>query len=142
MSAESLDRVLTVLENETRAAEMAYRAGLENHELQKQQLQRLQDYYHEYAARRRDNGTSNIQSFRNLNLFLGTIQSAITGQEHKVSVSSETTERLKTAWIERLRREKSVRTIIDNRKSREKYLQNRADQKITDEIAALIVNGR
>lgn len=140
MSAESLGRVLTVLENETRAAELAYRAGLENHELQKQQLLQLQNYYHEYADRRRNNG--NVQSFRNLNLFLGTIHSAITGQEYRVSVSAETTERLKTAWMERLRKEKSVRTLIDNRRLQERFLQNRADQKETDEIAALIVNIR
>ena len=124
---------------QTRADEATRRLGqliaAENNE--KSRLLMLEQYREEYAQRLREacaNGVTQ-QILRNYQDFLARIDDAIAQQQKNVQHSENSTAAGQENWKAQNRRLKAIDTLSQRHQNREQYLENRAEQKLSDEFS-------
>ncbi|MFL9923746.1 flagellar export protein FliJ [Herbaspirillum lusitanum] len=105
-----------------------------------QKLNILRQYRDDYALRFQDNLTAGLtaMSFRNYQLFLEKIDTAIAGQEDVVRITQQKVAEARTAWQACERKRMSYDTLQTRAKQAELQRENKRDQKQTDEHASRI----
>ena len=105
-----------------------------------QKLTILQQYRDDYAARFQDTLTTGLTalSYRNFQLFIEKIDTAITGQQDVVRGSLQKVADARLAWQACERKRMSYDTLAARAKEKELQQENRRDQKATDEHASRI----
>ncbi len=113
---------------------LAIQAGAEA----EKKLSMLLQYREDYAARFQSSLTAGLtaQGYRNFQLFLEKLDSAINGQQQVVIAAEQRIERERGAWQAGERKRVSYDTLATRAEKDALRKENRRDQKITDEQAA------
>jgi flagellar FliJ protein len=133
----SLQPLLDLMQ--TRADEATRQLGqlisAENNE--KSRLQMLEQYREEYAQRLREACAQGITqlALRNYQDFLARIDEAIGQQRLNVNASAKNTAAGQENWKNQNRRLKAIDTLSQRHDARERYLEQRSDQKLQDEFS-------
>lgn len=98
----------------------------------------LLQYRDDYAARFQASLTTGLtaQGYRNFQLFLEKLDSAITGQQQVVATAGLRIEKERGAWQAGERKRMSFNTLVTRAEKDALRKENRRDQKMTDEQAA------
>lgn len=104
----------------------------------KSRLQLLEQYREEYAQRLRTAAGQGLTppALRNYQDFLARIDEAVAQQRMAVSRSEVNTVAGQTEWREQNKRLKAIDTLSQRHDARERYREDRLDQKQQDEFAA------
>ena len=102
------------------------------------QLQLLLHYRDDYAARFQANLAAglNAMGYRNFQLFMDKLDTAINGQTQIVQDAKKRVERERGAWQAGERKRMSYGTLANRAEKEAQRKENKRDQKITDEQAA------
>jgi len=105
---------------------------------QRSRLQMLEDYRNEYAQRLRDAATQGVTPTVLLNYqdFLARIDEAIQQQRQAVINSEQSTKAGQEHWHTQNKQLKAIDTLSQRHEARERYQENKLDQKLQDEFAA------
>lgn len=103
----------------------------------KSRLQLLEQYREEYAQRLRDAISTGLTqlALRNYQDFLARIDEAITQQKQAVAQSERSTAAGQEQWREQNKRLKAIDTLSQRHDARERYRENKQDQKLQDEFS-------
>lgn len=104
----------------------------------KTRLHMLEQYREEYSQKLRDAITQGITQLvlRNYQEFLGRIDEAIAQQGMAVRSSEHSTAAGQAHWKEQNKRLKAIDTLSQRHDSRERYRENKLEQKLQDEFSA------
>jgi len=134
----TLQPLLEVMQN--RADEATRKLGLliaaEKNE--RSRLQMLEQYREEYAQRLRDATLEGVTRLilRNYQEFLARIDTAIEQQRKSVENSERSTQAGKDHWQAQNKQLKAIDTLSQRHDARERYRENRQDQKLQDEFSS------
>lgn len=135
--AFSLQPLLEIMQN--RADEASRKLGqlIAAEQSQKSRLQMLEQYRQEYAQRMRDATTQGITriALRNYQDFLARIDEAIAQQRIAVRDSEESTRTGQEDWKAQNKQLKAIDTLSQRHELRERYRENKQDQKLQDEFS-------
>lgn len=125
---------------QTRSDEATRRLGqlIAAEQSAKSRLQMLEQYRDEYAQKLRDATTQGITqlALRNYQDFLGRIEEAIQQQAQAVRSSERSTANGQAHWKEQNKRLKAIDTLSLRHDARERYRENKQEQKLLDEFSA------
>lgn len=104
----------------------------------KSRLQLLEQYREEYAQKMREAISQGLtpMALRNYQDFIGRIDEAIQQQRHVVTRSEQNTAAGQAEWREQNKKLKAIDTLSQRHDARERYRENRQDQKLMDEFTA------
>ncbi len=133
----SLQPLLEIMQN--RADEATRQLGqlIAAEQNQRSRLQMLEQYREEYAQRLRDATASGVTRLilRNYQDFLARIDEAIAQQKIVVGTSERNTRAGQDNWQAQNTRLKAIDTLSQRHDARERYRENRQEQKIQDEFS-------
>jgi flagellar FliJ protein len=134
----ALDTLIELAVTETEEAAkrlgLAVRAGDEA----QNKLNLLMQYRDDYSARFQAELATGLSAmgYRNFQVFLEKLDSAIAGQQQAVQAAQRRIEMERSAWQEGERKRMSYGTLADRAQKATQRKENRLDQKMTDEQAA------
>lgn len=133
-----LQIVLDLMQSRTDAAARELGRRIASERDAKAQLRMLEDYRAEYAERFRAavQGGMTRQQWQNFQDFLARLDEAIGAQTVVVVGSEHKTVQGKLQWLDQKNRLRAFDTLADRHLDRERQLEGRREQKLTDEIAA------
>ncbi|HZX30401.1 MAG TPA: flagellar export protein FliJ [Rhodocyclaceae bacterium] len=104
----------------------------------KSRLQLLEQYREEYAQKMREAISQGLtpMALRNYQDFIGRIDEAIQQQGQVVARSEQNTAAGQAEWREQNKKLKAIDTLSQRHDARERYRENRQDQKLMDEFTA------
>lgn len=104
----------------------------------KSRLQLLEQYREEYAQKMREAIAQGLTpvALRNYQDFIARIDEAIGQQQQAVVRSQQNTAAGQAAWREQNKRLKAIDTLSQRHDTRERYRENRQDQKLMDEFTS------
>lgn len=120
-------------ERDAGASVAAARQLLEERE---KQLEQLQNYRADYAARAASQGAADAVRLQNYHAFLGRLADAVRQQEDLVAAARLELERVSTTWQERRIEAASLGKVVDRLATAERRTTERREQRDTDEQAA------
>lgn len=133
----SLQPLLEIMQ--TRADEATRRLGqlIAAEQNQRSRLQMLEQYREEYAQRLREATADGVTRLilRNYQDFLARIDEAISQQRITVDHSESSTRAGQEHWREQNTRLKAIDTLSQRHDARERYRENRQEQKLLDEFS-------
>ncbi len=134
----SLQTILEVMQNRTDEATRKLGRLIAAENSQRSRLQMLEDYRNEYAQRLRDAATQGVTPTVLLNYqdFLARIDEAIQQQRQAVINSEQSTKAGQEHWHTQNKQLKAIDTLSQRHEARERYQENKLDQKLQDEFAA------
>lgn len=105
---------------------------------QRSRLQMLEQYRDEYAQRLRDATAEGITRLilRNYQDFLARIDEAIEQQRLAVQSSERSTQAGKAQWSDQNKKLKAIDTLSSRHDARERYRENKQEQKLLDEFSS------
>jgi flagellar FliJ protein len=125
---------------QTRSDEATRRLGqlIAAEQSAKSRLQMLEQYREEYAQKLRDAIAQGITQLvlRNYQDFLGRIDEAIQQQALAVAQSEHSTAAGQAHWQEQNKRLKAIDTLSQRHDNRERYRENKLEQKLQDEFSS------
>jgi flagellar protein FliJ len=134
----SLQTILDVMQNRTDEAtrKLGHLIAAENS--QRSRLKMLEDYRSEYAQRLREATLQGVTPTVLLNYqdFLARIDEAILQQRRAVENSEQSTKAGQEHWRSQNKQLKALDTLSQRHDARERYQENKLDQKLQDEFAA------
>lgn len=136
----ALETLIELATKETDEATKRLGRSIRVSEEAQQKLTILQQYRDDYAARFQETLTTGLTalSYRNFQLFIEKIDTAITGQQDVVRSSQQKVADARLAWQACERKRMSYDTLAARAKEKELQQENRRDQKATDEHASRI----
>ncbi|MGV8900079.1 MAG: flagellar export protein FliJ [Burkholderiaceae bacterium] len=137
-SPSQLNTLISLAENKTNDAAKLLGTAIRAGEDAQQKLELLQQYRDDYAARlesTRAVGLS-IMSHQNYQVFLGKLDSAITGQEAIVEHEKKRIAASRTVWQENARKKMSFSALSQRAQEELQRIESKRDQKLMDEHAA------
>lgn len=136
----ALETLIELATKETDEATKRLGRAIRVSEEAQQKLTILQQYRDDYAARFQDTLTTGLTalSYRNFQLFIEKIDTAITGQHDVVRNSQQRVADARAAWQACERKRMSYDTLAARAKEAELKKENKRDQKAMDEHAARI----
>lgn len=104
----------------------------------KSRLELLEQYREEYAQKMREAISQGLtpMALRNYQDFIGRIDEAIQAQSQVVARSEQNTAAGQAEWREQNKKLKAIDTLSQRHDARERYRENRQDQKLMDEFTA------
>lgn len=134
----SLQTILEVMQNRTDEATRKLGRLIAAENSQRSRLQMLEDYRNEYAQRLREAATQGVTPTVLLNYqdFLARIDEAIQQQRMAVLNSEQSTKAGQDHWHTQNKQLKAIDTLSQRHEARERYQENKLDQKLQDEFAA------
>lgn len=134
----SLQTILEVMQNRTDEATRKLGRLIAAENSQRSRLQMLEDYRNEYAQRLREAATQGVTPTVLLNYqdFLARIDEAIQQQRMAVLNSEQSTKAGQEHWHTQNKQLKAIDTLSQRHEARERYQENKLDQKLQDEFAA------
>jgi len=134
----SLQTILEVMQNRTDEATRKLGRLIAAENSQRSRLQMLEDYRNEYAQRLRDAATQGVTPTVLLNYqdFLARIDEAIQQQRQAVINSEQSKKAGQEHWHTQNKQLKAIDTLSQRHEARERYQENKLDQKLQDEFAA------
>jgi flagellar protein FliJ len=136
----ALETLIELATKETDDATKRLGRAIRVSEEAQQKLVILEQYRDDYAARFQEtlsNGLTAL-SYRNFQLFIEKIDSAIDGQHNVVRSSQQKVAEARSAWQACERKRMSYDTLATRAKEKELQKENKRDQKAMDEHAARI----
>lgn len=108
------------------------------------QLQLLEQYREEYSQKMRQAIAQGLtpMALRNYQDFIARIDEAIGHQQQAVARSERNTATGQAEWREQNKRLKAIDTLSQRHDARERYRENRQDQKLMDEFTARKYSGK
>ncbi|MGV8893095.1 MAG: flagellar export protein FliJ [Burkholderiaceae bacterium] len=137
-STSQLNTLISLAENKTNDAAKLLGTAIRAGEDAQQKLELLQQYRDDYAARlesTRAVGLS-IMSHQNYQVFLGKLDSAITGQETILEHEKKRIAASRTVWQENARKKMSFSALSQRAQEELQRIESKRDQKLMDEHAA------
>lgn len=137
-STSQLNTLISLAENKTNDAAKLLGTAIRAGEDAQQKLELLQQYRDDYAVRlesTRAVGLS-IMSHQNYQVFLGKLDSAITGQEAIVEHEKKRIAASRTVWQENARKKMSFSALSQRAQEELQRIESKRDQKLMDEHAA------
>ena len=134
----ALDTLIELATKETDEATKRLGRAIRVSEEAQQKLVILQQYRDDYAARFQEtlsNGLTAL-SYRNFQLFIEKIDTAIDGQEDVVNSSRQRVAEARAAWQACERKRMSYDTLAARAREQQLQKENKRDQKSTDEHAS------
>lgn len=134
----SLQPLLELMQSRTDEATRKLGQLLAAEQNQRSRLQMLEQYREEYAQRMSDAVRQGLTPTALLNFqsFIFRIDDAITQQRVVVENSEKNTRQGQQQWQEQNKQLKAIDTLSQRHELRERYRENRSDQKLQDEFAA------
>lgn len=134
----SLQPLLELMQSRTDEATRKLGQLLAVEQNQRSRLQMLEQYREEYAQRMSDAVRQGLTPTALLNFqsFIFRIDDAITQQRVVVENSEKSTRQGQQQWQEQNKQLKAIDTLSQRHELRERYRENRSDQKLQDEFAA------
>jgi flagellar FliJ protein len=104
----------------------------------KKQLELLEQYREDYSQKFREAIAQGVtpMALRNYQDFIARIDEAIGHQRQAVARSEQNTAAGQAEWREQNRRLKAIDTLSQRHEARERYRENRQDQKLMDEFTS------
>lgn len=132
----SLQPLLEIMQNRTDEATRKLGQLIAAEQSQKSRLQMLEQYREEYAQRMRQAAADGITplALRNYQDFLARIDEAITQQRTAVRNSENSTKAGQEHWKSQNKQLKAIDTLSLRHEARERYRENKQDQKLQDEF--------
>ncbi|WP_343587139.1 flagellar export protein FliJ [Herbaspirillum sp.] len=136
----ALETLIELATKETDEATKRLGRAIRVSEEAQQKLAILQQYRDDYAARFQETLTTGLTalSYRNFQLFIEKIDTAITGQQDVVRSTHQKVADARMAWQACERKRMSYDTLAARAKEKELQKENRRDQKAMDEHASRI----
>jgi len=134
----ALDTLIELATKETEDAAkrlgLAVKAAAET----QSKLELLCSYREEYAARFRSSLTTGLTAmgYRNFQLFMDKLDTALTSQQNVVAEASKRVEERRAAWQAGEKKRMSYGTLATRALQQAQHLENKRDQKAMDEHAA------
>jgi flagellar FliJ protein len=134
--AFSLQPLLELMQTRTDEATRQLGQLIAAEQNQRSRLQMLEQYREEYAERMRQATAEGITRMilRNYQDFLGRIDEAIRQQRIAVENSERSTQAGKEHWQAQNKQLKAIDTLSQRHEARERYRENRQEQKLQDEF--------
>ena len=134
----SLQPLLELMQSRTDEATRKLGQLLAAEQNQRSRLQMLEQYREEYAQRMSDAVRQGLTptALQNFQSFIFRIDDAITQQRVVVENSEKSTRQGQQQWQEQNKQLKAIDTLSQRHELRERYRENRSDQKLQDEFAA------
>jgi len=134
--AFSLQPLLELMQTRTDEATRQLGQLIAAEQNQRSRLQMLEQYREEYAERMRQATAEGITRIilRNYQDFLGRIDDAIRQQRIAVENSERSTQAGKEHWQAQNKQLKAIDTLSQRHDARERYRENRQEQKLQDEF--------
>lgn len=134
----SLQTILDVMQNRTDEATRKLGRLIAAENSQRSQLKMLEDYRDEYAQRLREATKQGVTPTVLLNYqdFLARIDEAILQQRLAVENSEQSTKAGQEHWRSQNKQLKAIDTLSQRHDARERYQENKLDQKLQDEFSA------
>ncbi len=134
----SLQPLLELMQSRTDEATRKLGQLLAVEQNQRSRLQMLEQYREEYAQRMSDAVRQGLTptALQNFQSFIFRIDDAITQQRVVVENSEKSTRQGQQQWQEQNKQLKAIDTLSQRHELRERYRENRSDQKLQDEFAA------
>lgn len=134
----SLQPLLELMQTRTDEATRQLGQLIAAEQNQRSRLQMLEQYRDEYAQRLRDAIAQGVtrQILNNYQEFLGRIDEAIQQQRQAVRHSEQSTRQGQAHWQAQNKQLKAIDTLSQRHDARERYRENRQDQKLQDEFSA------
>lgn len=134
----SLQTILDVMQNRTDEATRKLGRLIAAENSQRSRLQMLEEYRNEYAQRLREATQQGVTPTVLLNYqdFLARIDEAIRQQRHAVQNSEQSTKAGQEHWRSQNKQLKAIDTLSQRHDTRERYQENKLDQKLQDEFAS------
>jgi flagellar FliJ protein len=132
----SLQPLLEIMQNRTDEATRKLGQLIAAEQSQKSRLQMLEQYREEYAQRMRQATAEGVTPLvlRNYQDFLARIDEAIAQQRIAVSNSESSTKAGQEHWKSQNKQLKAIDTLSLRHEARERYRENKQDQKLQDEF--------
>jgi len=139
-TTSALETLIELATKETDEATKRLGRAVRTSEEAQQKLVILEQYRDDYALRFQESLTSGLtaMSYRNFQLFIEKIDSAISGQQNVVKNSQQRVADARAAWQACERKRMSYDTLAARAKQTAQLRENRRDQKQTDEHASRI----
>lgn len=137
-STSQLNTLISLAEKKTDDAAKMLGAAIRAGQDAEQKLALLHQYRDDYAARletTRSVGLSTM-SHHNYQVFLGKLDSAITGQQRIVENENRRIAESRSAWQARAREKMSFSTLSERAQKEAQQIESKRDQKLMDEHAA------
>jgi len=136
--AFSLQPLLEIMQTRTDEATRKLGHLIAAEQNQRSRLQMLEQYREEYAQRLREVTAEGVTRIilRNYQDFLVRIDEAITQQRTAVEASERSTQAGKEHWQAQNKQLKAIDTLSLRHDARERYRENRLDQKLQDEYTS------
>lgn len=134
----SLQTVLEIMQSRSDEATRKLGQLIAAEQNQRSRLQMLEQYRDEYASRLRDATTQGVTRLVLLNYqdFLARIDEAVKQQTIAVTQSEQSTKAGQDHWHAQNKQLKALDTLSQRHDAREKYRENRQDQKLQDEYSS------
>lgn len=134
----SLQPLLELMQTRTDEATRQLGQLIAAEQNQRSRLEMLEQYRDEYAQRLRDAIAQGVtrQILNNYQEFLGRIDEAIQQQRQAVRHSEQSTRQGQAHWQAQNKQLKAIDTLSQRHDARERYRENRQDQKLQDEFSA------
>lgn len=134
----SLQPLLDLMQSRTDEATRKLGQLLAAEQNQRSRLQMLEQYREEYAKRMSEAVRNGLTPAALLNFqnFIFRIDEAIVQQRVVVANSEKSTRQGQQHWQEQNKQLKAIDTLSQRHELRERYRENRSDQKLQDEFAA------
>jgi len=136
----ALETLIELATKETDEATKRLGRSVRTSEEAQQKLVILEQYRDDYALRFQESLSSGLtaMSYRNFQLFIEKIDSAITGQQNVVKNAQQRVAEARAAWQACERKRMSYDTLATRAKQTTQLRETRRDQKQTDEQASRI----
>ncbi len=133
----SLQPLLELMQTRTDEATRALGKLIAAEQNQRSRLQMLEQYREEYAQRLRENIAQGITRLVMLNYqdFLARIDEAIEQQRLAVRSSEQSTRAGQEHWQQQNKQLKAIDTLSQRHDARERYRENKQEQKLQDEFS-------
>src|SRR5574343_337213 len=133
----SLQPLLDLMQTRTDEATRTLGKLIAAEQSQRSRLQMLEQYREEYAQRLRENIAQGITRLvmRNYQDFLARIDEAIEQQRQAVRTSEQSTRAGQEHWQQQNKQLKAIDTLSQRHDARERYRENKQEQKLQDEVS-------
>lgn len=133
----SLQPLLDLMQTRTDEATRTLGKLIAAEQSQRSRLQMLEQYREEYAQRLRENIAQGITRLVMLNYqdFLARIDEAIEQQRQAVRTSEQSTRAGQEHWQRQNKQLKAIDTLSQRHDARERYRENKQEQKLQDEFS-------
>ena len=133
----SLQPLLDLMQTRTDEATRTLGKLIAAEQSQRSRLQMLEQYREEYAQRLRENIAQGITRLVMLNYqdFLARIDEAIEQQRQAVRTSEQSTRAGQEHWQQQNKQLKAIDTLSQRHDARERYRENKQEQKLQDEFS-------